>query len=61
MVYNPIHYPIGDIFDSYKEILCCNDGHRNVPAGLFPIPWFLSSVVKMNGRRYGRASLPRFK
>ena len=24
------------------------------PPGRFPIPWFLLSVVKVNGRRYGR-------
>ena len=36
MAYNPIHYPIGDIFGSYKEILSCNDGHRNIPAWAVP-------------------------
>ncbi|MBP5446566.1 MAG: hypothetical protein J6X95_00465, partial [Treponema sp.] len=36
MVYNPIHYPIGDIFDNTREILSCNDGHRNIPAWAVP-------------------------
>ena len=36
MVYNPIHYPIGDIFDNTREILSCNDGPRNIPAWAVP-------------------------
>lgn len=36
MAYNPIHYPIGDIFDNTREILSCNDGHRNIPAWAVP-------------------------
>lgn len=35
-MYNPIHYPIGDIFSPYKEILSCNNGHRNIPAWAVP-------------------------
>lgn len=36
MAYDPIHYPIGDIFSPYKEILSCNNGHRNIPAWAVP-------------------------
>ena len=36
MSYNPIHYPIQNIFDSSREILSCNDGHRNIPAWAVP-------------------------